>query len=130
MILITGGAFQGKLEAAEHIYKTQNPEKQPLLAEGEQAEPEELQKADIIHNFHLWLGRLLKEGKDPCSMVEALLEANPDVILVMNQLGCGIVPLEKSDREYRELAGRVGCALARQAEEVYLVNCGIARRLK
>ena len=63
-------------------------------------------------------------------MAETLLKGNPDVILVMNQLGCGIVPMDRFDREYRELTGRMGCVLARQAEEVYLVNCGIAKRLK
>ena len=130
MILITGGAFQGKLEAAEQIYKIQNPGKQPVVAEGERAETGELHKADIICHFHLWLKRMLQEGKDPYPMAETLLKGNPDVILVMNQLGCGIVPMDRFDREYRELTGRMGCVLARQAEDVYLVNCGIAKRLK
>ena len=130
MVLITGGAFQGKLEIARELYRKQNPGKEPTVLEGELAALGQLQQADIISQFHLWLRALLQEGKDPYSMVEGLLAENPGVLVVMDQLGCGIVPVDAFDREWRETAGRIGCLLAKQADEVYLVNCGIARRLK
>lgn len=130
MILITGGAFQGKLEAAEELFLEKESGKEPLVLEGTQKELERLQKADIIHDFHLWIRGILEESKDPYEMTEKLLETNPSVIIILNQMGCGIVPIEPFDRKYRETVGRIGCLLAQKAEEVYLLNCGIARRLK
>lgn len=130
MILITGGAFQGKLEAAEELFSEKESGKEPLVLEGTQKELERLQKVDIIHDFHLWIRGILEESKDPYEMTEKLLETNPSVIIILNQMGCGIVPIDSFDRKYRETVGRIGCLLAQKAEEVYLLNCGIARRLK
>lgn len=130
MRLITGGAFQGKLEIARELYGRQNPGKEPVVLEGELAGLVQLQQADIIRRFHLWLRALLQKGEDPYPMVEGLLAENPDVLILMDQLGCGIVPVDAFDRAWREAAGRIGCLLAKRASEVYLVNCGIARRLK
>ena len=130
MILITGGAFQGKLEAAKALFSEKRNGKEPLIIEGSQNVPEQLQKADIIHQFHLWIHSLLKEEKDPYRMTEELLRANPHVIIICNQMGCGIVPLDPFDRKYRETVGRIGCWLAQEAQEANLLHCGIARRLK
>lgn len=130
MILITGGAFQGKLEAAKALFLEKGYGKDPLILEGTQIVSKQMQKADIIHRFHLWIRSLLKEEKDPYKMAEELLKANPHVILILDQMGCGIVPMDAFDRKYRETVGRIGCMLAKQAQEVYLLNCGIVRRLK
>ena len=63
-------------------------------------------------------------------MIEELLRKNSEVIVELTQLGCGIVPMEVFDRNYRELVGRIGCYLAEHAQAVYLVNCGLSKRLK
>lgn len=126
MILITGGACQGKLDFARKKRKKENP----VIAEGGHAPVEKWNQADIIAKFHLYIRELLKEGKDPYSMTSELLEQNPEVIIEMNQLGCGIVPVDAFERNYRETAGRLGCILAQQAEEVWLVNAGIGMKLK
>ena len=53
--------------------------------------------------------------------MEELLQKNPDLILVTNELGYGVVPVDRFDREYREKPGRVCCAIAKQATEVHRV---------
>ena len=58
------------------------------------------------------------------------MDRNPQVVLVVNELGCGVVPMDAFDRKYRERAGRLCCALAREAEEVHRVLCGIGTRIK
>lgn len=127
MILITGGAYQGKLAFAKTLYpKSQEPE----IADGETKEISQLCQADIIFHFHLWIRRILKEERDPFPLVEELLRQNPKVIIVVNQLGCGVVPVEAFDRKYREYVGNMGILLAKQASLVYQVNCGIGKRLK
>lgn len=149
MILVTGGAYQGKLEFAKSICEKERP----VIAEGEDASLEELAQADIIAHFHLFIKRLMKEEKtgeseneksrrmEACpranmqaeniaDTVKELIQKNPTVILEITQLGCGVVPMDSFDRLYRETVGRIGCRLAQQAEQVYLVNCGIPKRLK
>ena len=126
MILITGGAYQGKLEVAKNLCK----KKYPVIAEGESASQKELEQADIIAHFHLYIKRLMEEGGVPENQVRELIQRNPGVILEITQLGCGVVPMEVFDRSYREKVGRISCQLAETAEAVYLVNCGISKRLK
>ncbi|MCD7955804.1 MAG: bifunctional adenosylcobinamide kinase/adenosylcobinamide-phosphate guanylyltransferase [Lachnospiraceae bacterium] len=59
-----------------------------------------------------------------------LFENNPDIIIVSNELGYGIVPMEKQDRLWRETTGRVCTCLAARANEVVRVVCGIGTWLK
>lgn len=148
MILITGGAYQGKLEFAKSICK----KTVPVIAEGEKAGFEELEQADIIAHFHLYIRTLMKKNIDEKKnlneeknineennlkeeteieeQVKELIQKNPDVIVEITQLGCGVVPMEAFDRSYREKVGRISCMLAKQAEQVWTVNAGIGMRLK
>lgn len=126
MILIVGGVFQGKRELAKRLW-----------AEGNTGEPrigqlleEDDKEADIIADYHLYIRTLLEQGKDAAAKTEELLEQNPNLILTMAELGCGIVPMEAFEREWRETTGRIGCLLAAQAEAVYRVSCGVEQKIK
>ena len=55
---------------------------------------------------------------------------NPEVIIICDEIGCGIVPLEKSDRDYRENVGRIMCRVVERAEHAERLICGIPQRLK
>ena len=46
------------------------------------------------------------------------------------ELGNGVVPMEAFDRRYRETVGRICCNIAKQAEEVIRIVCGIPIVLK
>ncbi|MCD7884268.1 MAG: bifunctional adenosylcobinamide kinase/adenosylcobinamide-phosphate guanylyltransferase [Lachnospiraceae bacterium] len=59
-----------------------------------------------------------------------LIEKNPDIVIVSNELGYGIVPMEKQDRLWRETTGRVCTCLASRASAVVRVVCGIGTWLK
>ena len=48
----------------------------------------------------------------------------------MDEVGGGIVPVDPEDRIYRELVGRAGQRLAKEAEQVHRVLCGIGVRIK
>ena len=52
------------------------------------------------------------------------------VILVTNEVGSGIVPDNAMARHYRDLVGRCNQVIARQADQVFLVTCGIAQQIK
>lgn len=51
-------------------------------------------------------------------------------VVICNEIGCGVVPVSPEERTRREAVGRLCCQLARRAEAVYRVNCGLGMRLK
>ena len=64
------------------------------------------------------------------SLGKELYEKNPQIVVVTDEVGYGIVPMEAEERAWREACGRVCTVLAQQAEEVVRVCCGIGRRIK
>ena len=50
--------------------------------------------------------------------------------MIATEIGCGIVPMDPAERERREAAGRLSCELARRAETVVRVCCGLPQLLK
>ncbi len=118
MDLIIGGAYQGKLAyAMEHFRLTQE---------------------DLAH---------YDGGFDPsrrciCYLEEAVYAAvaagepfvlpdlRPDAVVLCTDVSCGVVPMDKTQRLWREEVGRAVCALARQADSVTRIFCGLPLRLK
>ena len=52
------------------------------------------------------------------------------VIMVTNEVGSGIVPDNHMARLYRDLVGRCNQVVARTADQVFLVSCGIPFQIK
>ena len=50
--------------------------------------------------------------------------------VVCDEVGSGIIPINKFDREWRETVGRESCKMAAAADEVWRVVCGIGQRIK
>ncbi len=107
-ILITGGAGAGKTSWAEAHF----PDR------------------EIIRGYHREVRGFLLEGEDPLAAAERLLEEKAGAVVVMDELGCGIVPMDPFERKYREVNGRVACLIAERAEQVIRVVCGIGTRIK
>ncbi|MEG0441579.1 MAG: bifunctional adenosylcobinamide kinase/adenosylcobinamide-phosphate guanylyltransferase [Oscillospiraceae bacterium] len=60
----------------------------------------------------------------------AAFGAEPRVIILCDEVGCGVVPIAPEERAYRETVGRLCCRLAEQAVGVERVFCGLAMCLK
>ena len=71
-----------------------------------------------------------KEGKSTDTLIDSLYDINPEIIIICDEVGSGIVPLEKEDRIYREAVGRVLCSAVKKAVHVERVTCGIGQCLK
>ena len=87
----------------------------------------------ILNGLHLIIKRLLDGGcnaEDVERKIMQLAEDAPDAIIICNEIGCGIVPLDKTERLYRELTGRILVKLASKAEKVVRITCGIPQRIK
>ncbi len=127
MILIIGGAYQGKLAYAKDRY----PE--IVWTDGGTCGKEELLECNGIFHFHKLIERMMRDGRDIKSLLELadrLVIKNPEIVIVTDEIGYGIVPADVFEREYRENTGRVCTALAAKAEEVYRVICGIGTKIK
>lgn len=127
MKLVIGGAYQGKRAYAEGHDSIQK------WANGEACLEEEIFSCEGMVDFHLYLRRLLQEGKEQYvreQLIPKLLQENPRIVLVTNELGYGIVPIDPFDRSWRELTGRICTELAEHADEVIRVVCGIPVVLK
>jgi len=105
MKLYIGGAYQGQ----EELARKENP------------------SAEIIPDFHLMLKGF--DG-DPRTFAEEFYCEHPNAVIVADEIGCGVVPIDRSDRAWREAAGRALCVLAQKSESVTRVVCGIGVRIK
>lgn len=63
-------------------------------------------------------------------IINDIYEANPDIILICDEVGGGIVPLKKEDRIYMETVGRALCCAVKKSDRVERVMCGIGQCLK
>ena len=124
MELIIGGAYQGKLEYA----KMQKPD--IVWAEGEICSMEDLAKAAGVNHFELFIKKLLKENRDVSGLASRLIQVNPDVTLISEEVGYGVVPVDAFERQYREAVGRVCTELAAFSKKVHRVVCGVGMVIK
>lgn len=124
MEMMIGGTFQGKADLAEKTY--------PGIrwVRGEDVTKEELMKAQGVLDFHRFIKKEMKEGRDVKDLAEELIRNNPDVILVSDEIGYGVVPVDAFDRAYREAVGRVCTKLAAGSKKVTRVICGIGTVIK
>lgn len=63
-------------------------------------------------------------------IVNQAKEINATLIIVTNEIGSGIVPLEALSRCYRDIVGRANQIIAKVANNVYLVCSGIPVKIK
>ena len=73
---------------------------------------------------------LLGSPGDHTTAAEDLIRVNPDVILVSDEVGYGVVPIDAFDRAYRETVGRICTKLAGYSHRVTRVVCGIGTVIK
>lgn len=77
------------------------------------------------------MGKKKSERAGRCAkLTETFIKKNPDCIVICNEVGCGVVPMLKEEREYREQVGRMQVILAKSSESVERVICGIAQKIK
>lgn len=126
MRLVIGGACQGKLKLVQRRYGFS----ETATAEGGRDGLEQLYVSPVIHNFQLCVRKWMKEGEQPFVLLEQLLRSNPEVVIICDEVGSGLVPVDRFERDYRETVGRICCELVDRAETVERVFCGIPVLLK
>ena len=90
----------------------------------------------VVDCLTLWLSNVvLSPAHDEDEQINRLahvLESGPErrIILITNEVGCGIVPESALARQYRDLAGTLNQRVAALADEVYWMAFGIPVELK
>jgi len=90
----------------------------------------------LVDCLTIWLSNvLLKEGRGAFArrrdeLINALRQARQDVILVANEVGMGVVPEHALGRTFRDLAGWLNQAVAKEADAVVFVAAGLPLVLK
>ncbi len=149
MKLIVGGAYQGKLSYAKREYGITDG-----WIDGENCDLIDITTCRGIRHFHLYVRQLLKrerqelffsDGMVPFrfftgdltfleeqsdAFAKWLMEKNPDLVITSNEVGCGIVPVDEDEREWREAVGRITTSLAANADTVVRVVSGVGVRIK
>lgn len=127
MKLVIGGTAQGKLEYVLLKYDAQKNR----VWDGVLPNHMELNgKTVIINHFHQWVKSRMANGGCPEEEVMSFLDCCEDCVIICDEIGNGIVPIAPFEREYRERVGRILVQLAKRAEEVERVICGIGQKIK
>ena len=122
--IIMGGAFQGKTQYATKIYPGLE------LTDGFNCPLEEIENCVAVNEFHSFTRRWLLEGRTKEALL-TMLENNRNLqLLISDEIGYGLVPIDDFEREYREFHGRVMTELAEKADGVERVVCGIPQKIK
>lgn len=72
----------------------------------------------------------LNPAGEPEDFLYLLPPLREDAVVICNEVGLGIVPVDPVERMYREVTGRICCRLAARAVSVERVQCGIPMRIK
>lgn len=132
MKLVIGGYAQGKME---YVLKD-GVREDYCIFDGILPDKSSLQdviaqeKTVIVNHFHTWVKTSILQGGDPEEEVQLFLENTPECIIICDEIGNGIIPIDAFEREYRERTGRILVTLAEQAHEVVRVICGIGQKIK
>ena len=90
----------------------------------------------LVDCLTLWLTNLMMADKDVPKECELLCDAarslSPDcsVMFVSNEVGQGIVPMEKMARDFRDYAGTLHQQLAVIVPHVWFITAGLPQKLK
>ena len=126
MILIFGGAYQGKLEyAVERFGLNETDIYRCSYDDGETPGGRKL-----VYELDKWILALIKTETDTEEAVKGFILDNKDAIVLCNDISCGIVPENPLQRKWREAVGRALSVLANESDEVVRLFCGIPTVLK
>lgn len=150
MKLITGGMYQGKLEYALETYKIDEADvcdlgklfgdclkkdaEENITEESRTEGTASLQDIDynkrVIYGLEYLAAYCVEKGLEAREVLEGKKELWKDSIIIATDMSCGLVPLERDHRQWREMNGRMLIYLAGEAETVIRIFCGLPQVVK
>jgi adenosyl cobinamide kinase/adenosyl cobinamide phosphate guanylyltransferase len=108
MILIFGGAYQGKTAYAEEHFSGRA----------------------IVNNFDRLVLDWIQADECVESNLQRFADENVDAVVICNDISCGVVPIDPVMRRWREEVGRAMGMLSQRSDAVIRLFCGIPTKLK
>ena len=124
MILIIGGAYQGKLDFAKEAFCL-TPE-DVFNCTGTEIDFSKR----CVNGLEEFCYACIGQNIDPMEYIQSHRENWCDSILICNDLSSGVVPIDPVQRQWRHTTGRLCQYLAGEAERVSRIFCGLEQRLK
>ncbi len=126
MIFVFGGAYQGKLDFAFEKFGV------------DKADVSVCSKDDatlcfdkkVIYRIEEFVFGCIERGESPVEYLKANLNRLEDKIIICTDVSQGIVPMDKTERAWREDNGRCMNMISAKADEVYRVFCGIGSKVR
>ena len=91
----------------------------------------------LLDCLTLWLSNAMMAGwpeekvlTETDRFLRAARDAESSILIVSNEVGLGIVPENADARTFRDWSGWIHQKMAREADEVYFLLCGIAQKIK
>lgn len=119
MKLIIGGAYQGKRDYVKEVFGLKDEEIFDCRP-GDELDPK---AAAYDHYENYVLTCMRKKNREYLNVPE-------DKVLIFTDIYCGVVPMDTEQRAWREECGRAMTALAKRAESVERIFCGLPEKLK
>ena len=124
MHLIIGGAYQGKLDfALEHFGLCREQVFTCSDTNIDFSKP-------CIDKIEEFTYACVLENRDAIACFRENREKWADSVLIFQDMSCGVVPLGADMRKWRNENGQLCQYLAREAESVHRIFCGLEQRLK
>lgn len=88
----------------------------------------------LVDCLTLWITNLMMAEANAihecAGLVQFLQEATVPIVIVSNETGMGVMPMNKMAREFNDIAGSVHQEIASVCDTAYLVTAGLPQRLK
>jgi adenosyl cobinamide kinase/adenosyl cobinamide phosphate guanylyltransferase len=126
MELILGGYAQGQLDFAKSCYPD-------AVGFSEISGDFSDNDVKIWDNFNISVKKMIESGKsddEVRDMIQKIITFHKNLVIISDEIGCGIIPMSANERHFREFIGRIQCFLAEKVDKVFRVVCGIPQRIK
>lgn len=124
MILIIGGAYQGKLDYARAAFGLSQED--IFTCTGMEIDFSR-RCINALEEFTL---ACVQQGVDPIRYFQTHREVWQDAIILCQDIFCGVVPMGADMRAWRHSTGQLCKYLAGEARQVSRIFCGLEQRLK
>lgn len=132
--LVIGGRAQGKSVYVKKKYPyAVCLDERDLTEDGRLPVEDQTQEIILWNHFHLCVriwqqaGMTMDEMQD---RIEEICRVCRHLVIISDEVGNGVVPLQKEDRIYRDLVGNLLIEIASKAERVDRIICQIPQQIK
>ena len=124
MILIFGGAYNGKLEFVKEKYDIDNED--IFFCTDEHLKFDK----KVLCGLHVFTRACVLKNINSLEVLDDNINLLKDKIIICDEINSGIVPMDKLDRAWREETGRALQFLTKYSSSVYRIFFGLQEELK